>query len=110
MDMASGVTIMYKPPGSGGAVSAVPVPAVLPEAGIVLAIISIPFIAACCMAGVQKSTGSKGTIGSVVGTVAIVGVVAGVIGLCAFKAGTNIPTVGPAASALTPLTATYSSI
>jgi ABC-type transport system involved in multi-copper enzyme maturation permease subunit len=109
-DLASGVMVMYKPPGGGAAVSAMSIPAVLPEAGIVLAIVSVPFIAACCMLGLQRSLSSKGTIGSVVATVAIVGVAAGVIGLCAYNAGTKIPTVGPVVAAATPLTAVYGGV
>ncbi len=53
------------------------VPAVLPEAGIVLAIVTLPFIAFCCMVGLMWSLKSKGSIGSVVATVGVVGVVAG---------------------------------
>ncbi len=109
-DLASGVYAMYKPPGSGGAVTSVSIPAVLPEAGIVLAIISVPFIAACCMLGLQRSLGMKGTIGSVVATVAIVGIAAGVIGLCSYNAGSKIPALGPVVVAGTPLTAAYGGV
>ncbi len=109
-DMASGVMVSYKPAGSGAAVAGIWIPAVLPEAGIVLGMVCIPFIAACCMLGLQQSLNSKGTIGSVVKTVAIVGVAAGVIGLCAYNAGSKIPTLGPVVAAATPLTATLGGV
>ena len=109
-DMTSGVMVGYKPVGTGGAVLAVPIPAVLPEAGIVLAIVSVPFIAACCMLGLQRSLGMKGTIGSVVATVAIVGIAAGVIGLCSYSAGPKIFGLGAAVTAGTPLTAVYGGV
>ncbi len=106
--MDSGVVHMYRPPSSGGGTPmAIAIPAILPESGIVLAIVSIPFIAFCCVVGLQQSLSSKGTIGSVVKTVAIVGVAAGVIGLCVFKAGQSINTAGPVGAAFTPLTAAY---
>ncbi len=80
------------------------VPAVLPEAGIVLAIVAVPFLAFCCMVGLQSSLKSKGSIGSVVGTVGIVGVVGGIISLCAWQSGKEITLVGPLLTSLSPAT------
>lgn len=86
------------------------VPAVLPEAGIVAAIVVVPFIAACVMVGLQWSLKSKGSIGSVVSTVGVVGVIAGVIGLCAWKAGSDIQAIGPAVAALSPASTVFVSV
>jgi hypothetical protein len=107
-----GVQVVHVPTmvGSSGARLPINVPAVLPEAGIEVALVSIPFLAACCMFGLQRSTGSKGTIGSVVATVGIVGVIAGIIGLCAFKSGETISILGPVMAALSPATTTYSGV
>lgn len=82
------------------------VPAVLPESGLVLAAVSVPFIAFCVMVGLQWSVRSKASLASVVGTVGIVGAVAGVVGLCGWNAGSELPVVGPVLAAMTPLTAT----
>jgi ABC-type transport system involved in multi-copper enzyme maturation permease subunit len=87
--------------------SSIWIPAILPEAGIVLGMITLPFIAFCCMVGLMWSLKSKGSIGSVVATVGIVGVVAGSVGLCAFKSGSSIEIVGPVLAASGPVTAAY---
>lgn len=86
------------------------VPAVLPEAGLVLAAVSVPFMAFCVMVGLQWSVRSKASLASVVGTVGIVGAVAGVVGLCGWNAGSTLPVVGPVLAAMTPLTATLASV
>jgi ABC-type transport system involved in multi-copper enzyme maturation permease subunit len=77
----------------------VSVPVVLPEAGIVAAIVAVPFIAFVVMMGLLASLKSRGTLSSVTKTVAWVGVVAGVVGLCAWNAGPS--TLGPVGAALT---------
>lgn len=78
------------------------VPIVLPEAGLIAPIVVIPFMAFCVMLGLNQSLRSKGTIGSVVITVGIVGAIAGVMGLCAWKAGSEIGLIGPFFAALSP--------
>jgi ABC-type transport system involved in multi-copper enzyme maturation permease subunit len=98
--------------GGGGGVAGgtVRVPAVLPEAGIVLAIVSVPFLAFCCMIGLQSSLKSKGSISSVVSTVGIVGVIAGIVGLCAFQSGKEIQVVGPLLTSLSPATVAFAGV
>ncbi len=78
------------------------IPAVLPEAGLLAALVFIPFIAFCVMVGLNWSLKSRGTLGSVVGTVGVVGVIAGVVGLCAWNSAGGITAVGPAIAALSP--------
>lgn len=103
------VLVNYVPPSSAG-VTSILVPAVLPEAGLVVGLVTIPFIMACCMIGLQWSLKSKGSIGSVVGTVGVVLVVAGIVGLCATKSGESIRLVGPIIAALSPATSVFCSI
>ena len=91
----------------GGGVA---VPAILPEAGLVLPMVAVPFMAFCVMVGLHWSLKSKGTIGSVVATVGVVGAVAGVIGLCGWQGGIGAGGVGPVLAALSPATAVYSLI
>jgi ABC-type transport system involved in multi-copper enzyme maturation permease subunit len=78
------------------------VPAVLPEAGLIAGLVLVPFAAFCVMVGLQWSLKSKGTLSSVVGTVAVVGVISGIVGLCGWAAGADLPVVGPAVAAVSP--------
>jgi ABC-type transport system involved in multi-copper enzyme maturation permease subunit len=57
-------------------------PVVLPEAGLVAALVAVPFVAFCAIIGLKWSLQSKGTLGSVVATVGVAGAIAGVVGLC----------------------------
>jgi len=81
---------------------AIDIPIVLPEAALVAAAVLIPFIAFCVMIGLQWSLKSKGTLGAVTGTVAIVFIVSGIIGLCGWASGADMPVVGPVLAALSP--------
>jgi ABC-type transport system involved in multi-copper enzyme maturation permease subunit len=80
----------------------VTVPVILPEAGLLAALVLVPFTAFCVMIGLQWSLKSSGTLGSVIGTVAVVGIVSGIVGLCGWAAGADLPVVGPAAAAISP--------
>ncbi|MBX3358727.1 MAG: ABC transporter permease subunit [Phycisphaeraceae bacterium] len=90
-----GTTIVYQ------------IPVVLPEAFLVVALVSVPFIAFCVMVGLQWSLKSKGSLSSVVATVGVVGVIAGIVGLCSWHAGQQVPLIGPALAALSPVTAVF---
>lgn len=119
-----GVTVpyIYAPIPSGAArssaaaaaASANPVtlnlPVVLPEAGVVVALVSVPFIAFCVIIGLQFSLKSKGSIGSVVSAVGVIGLIAGIVGLCAWNAGRDLPLIGPAIAALGPASATFAGL
>lgn len=78
------------------------VPAVLPEAVLVAPLVLVPFMAFCVMIGLHWSLKSKGTLGSVVGTVAVVGIISGIVGLCGWNGGADMPVVGPALAAISP--------
>ncbi|MEQ8850827.1 MAG: ABC transporter permease subunit [Phycisphaerales bacterium] len=93
-----------------GATTGVVVPVIFPEAGLSATIAAIPFIAFCVMVGLQWSLKSRGTIGSVVATVGVVGVIGGVIGLCGWRAGADIPIIGPMLTALNPVTIIYANV
>ncbi len=78
------------------------VPVIIPEAGIVLAVMLVPFIAFCVMIGLHWSLKSKGTLSAVVGTVAVVFITAGILGLCGWASAADMPVIGPALAALSP--------
>ncbi len=102
-----GVEVNFMPP---GATTAVPIPVVLPEAGLVATIVTVPFAALCVIIGMQRSLASKGTIGAVMATVGLVAVVAGSLGLCGWKAGEEIPVAGPLFAALSPASTVFACI
>ncbi|MGV6813728.1 MAG: ABC transporter permease subunit, partial [Phycisphaerales bacterium] len=84
---------------AGGTIS---VPYILPEAGLLAAVLLVPFIAFCVMIGLHWSLKSKGTLSSVVGTVAVVFISSGILGLCGWASGADMPVVGPALTTLSP--------
>lgn len=83
-------------------------PIMFPEAAILAPLVLLPFMAFCCMVGLQWSLRSKGTIGSVVATVAVVGIISGIIGLCAVKSGDQFGPLGPALTGLSPASLVFS--
>ncbi len=105
-----GVEVAYLQPAGAGPGLTIQVPAILPEAGIILAMVGVPFIAFCCVIGLDWSLKSKGSIGSVVSTVGVVGVIAGLVGMCSYKGGQNIEMIGPVLAAMTPATAAFAGV
>ncbi|MFU8829017.1 MAG: ABC transporter permease subunit [Phycisphaerales bacterium] len=85
-------------------------PVVLPEVALTLPILTVAFVAFAIVVGLQWSLMSRGTIGSVIATVAVVGMTGGIVGTCAWQAGTGISTVGPFLSAWTPPSLAYASL
>lgn len=77
-------------------------PVVLPEAGLVVLVASLAFMAFCVIIGLQWSIKSKGTLGSVVGTVGVVGAIGGTVGLCGWLSSDQVPVLGAPMAALTP--------
>ena len=77
-------------------------PVVLPEAGLVVLVASLAFMAFCVIIGLQWSIKSKGTLGSVVGTVGVVGAIGGTVGLCGWLSSDAVPVLGAPMAALTP--------
>ncbi len=104
-----GVIYNHSLPGAAAGVM-LPIPAILPEAALVVAVVMVPFIAFCVMVGMQWSLKSKGSLSAVVATVGVVGVVGGIVGLCAYKSGTDFQFVGSAIAALSPITAVTATI
>jgi ABC-type transport system involved in multi-copper enzyme maturation permease subunit len=78
------------------------VPVVIPEAGLILAVMLVPFIAFCVMIGLHWSLKSKGTLSAVVGTVAVVFISAGIMGMCGWASAADMPVIGPALATLSP--------
>ncbi len=85
----------------------VEVPAVLPEAAVVAAVVVIPFVATCVIVGMMWSLKSKGSIGSVISTVGILLVVCGIVGMCAYKSGTDVQLIGAPLAAMSPATSVF---
>ncbi len=110
----TGVYVLLDGVGRAGGINDVPrslggmgskpivLPVAFPEAGLLMPVVVVPFMAFCCMVGLQWSVRSKGTIGSVVATVAVVGIIAGVIGLCGWNSGSQIGYIGPSLAAMSP--------
>lgn len=92
------VSYAYKIPGG----ASMDVPVIIPEAGIVLAIMFVPFIAFCVMIGLHWSLKSKGTLSAVVGTVAVVFITSGILGMCGWASASDMPVIGPALATLSP--------
>ncbi|MDX2147788.1 MAG: ABC transporter permease subunit [Planctomycetota bacterium] len=90
-----------------GATPSVESPILLPEGGVLAALVLIPFIAVAVMIGLQWSLKSKGTLGAVVATVGVVGVLAGIVGLCAWQASPDLQLVGPFLAAFSPSSLIY---
>ncbi|MBL8964697.1 MAG: ABC transporter permease subunit [Phycisphaeraceae bacterium] len=115
--IVTGVYVLFGGLGRDGGVTEIstrvgPVPVALPimfpEAAILAPLVLLPFMAFCCMVGLQWSLRSKGTIGSVVATVAVVGIISGIIGLCAVKSGDQFGPLGPALTGLSPASLVFS--
>lgn len=103
--------VIYDHPVVGGQTGLfIPIPAILPEAALIVGVVMVPFIAFCVMVGMQWSLKSKGSLSAVVATVGVVGVVGGIVGLCAYKSGTDFQFVGSAIAALSPITAISATI
>ncbi|MBL8759222.1 MAG: ABC transporter permease subunit [Phycisphaerae bacterium] len=103
---SGGVEVAFTPPGG----TATTVPVVLPEAGLVASLVTIPFAALCVIIGMQRSLASKGTIGSVMATVGIVAAIAATLGVCGWKSGEELPVIGPIIAALSPAATVFSCI
>ncbi len=82
-------------------------PVILPISILVAPLTSVPFIAFCAVVGLQWSLKSRGVITATVSSFAVIAAVAGVLGLCGWNAGADVPVLGPVLSALTPITAAH---
>ncbi|MFM9996763.1 MAG: ABC transporter permease subunit [Phycisphaerales bacterium] len=107
LGVPGGVMIAAAPAGWTGT-GPISAPFVLPESGLVAAVVVVPFIAASVMVGLNWSLRRAGTLGAVVVTVAVVGVISGVVGLCGWNSGSSFPYLGPALAALSPASLVYS--
>jgi ABC-type transport system involved in multi-copper enzyme maturation permease subunit len=86
------------------------VPVVLAEAGLVAAVIVVPFIALVVMIGLLQSLKSRGTLSSVTKSVAWVGILAGSVGFCAWTAGKSMTAFGAALAGASPATVVFASV
>jgi ABC-type transport system involved in multi-copper enzyme maturation permease subunit len=102
-----GAGVVQAQVGVGATAAALDVPVVLPEAGLIAAVVVLPFTAFCVMVGLQWSLKSKWTIASGVSTVGVVGVVSGIVGLCGWHAGGGLAMLGPVLSGLSPASVVF---
>ncbi len=89
---------------SGGGAMVTDAWVVLPEAGLLLGLMLVPFLALCVMAGMTWSLKAKTVIGAVVPTVLLLGGLAAVLGLCGLASAAKMSVVGPVLNALSPAT------
>ena len=93
--------------GLNGPISA---PVVLPEAALLGPIVVLPFTTFCVIIGLQWSLKSKSTIASVIGAVGVVSIISSVVGICAWRSGSDIPVLGAVLAAGSPATLIYATI
>jgi len=99
------VSVPYSPSGTP-----IPMPVVIPEAGLIAPFVIIPFMACCVSIGLHFSVKTKGTIASVVQTVGVVIVIGGIVGLCSWNAGQDMGVIGPAVAAISPASLIFATI
>jgi len=78
----------------------------IPEAPLLMALMLVPFVAACVMVGMSWSIKSKGVLAAVTWSVAIIGGLSLLMGWCGFSAAQNVPVIGPVINAFSPATNT----
>lgn len=84
--------------------TSLPAPLLHLEAGLVLLLMLVPFVAVCVAVGMYWSLKAKGVLGAVVPSVALIGVGSLVLGLCGLPAAQSIPLIGPILNAFSPAT------
>lgn len=90
--------------GGGGGQSIPGVPLLLPEAGVVLGLMLVPFVALCVASGMAWSLKAKGVLGAIVPTVGIIGAIVLVMGLCGWSELGQMPLIGPIINGFSPAT------
>ncbi|MEM8737763.1 MAG: ABC transporter permease subunit [Planctomycetota bacterium] len=89
----------------GGGGATIPgIPLVLPEAGLWLGLMLVPFVAVCVASGMAWSLKAKGVLGAVVPTVGIMGAVVLVVGTCAGSGFGQTTLIGPIVNGFSPAT------
>lgn len=91
-------------------VATVTVPVILPEGAVLLLLDLVAATSFAIMVGLQWSLRTKGTIGSVMAAVGVLGAIGLVLGFCAGALGANIPYVGAAAAAASPINMLYATV
>lgn len=98
----------YSGTGGGGVATggqSIPgIPLLLPEAGLWLAMMLVPFVAVCVASGMAWSLKAKGVLGAVVPTVGIIGAVVLVMGLCGWSGFGEAALIGPIVNGFSPAT------
>jgi len=87
-----------------GSVTTKSVDLITPEAGVLLFVTMIPFVALCVVVGMSWSLKAKSVLGAVAPSVAIVGCLITVMGFCGSNLAANVPLLGGALNAFSPVT------
>jgi hypothetical protein len=90
--------------------AAVTLPVILPEGAILVLVDLVAATSFAIMIGLQWSLRTKGTIGSVMAAVGVLGGIGLVLGFCAGALGANIPYVGAAAAAASPINMLFATV
>jgi hypothetical protein len=91
-------------------VNQVQLPLVYPEGALLVLVTLVAATSFAIMVGLQWSLRTKGTIGSVMAAIGVLGAIGLVLGVCATAFGRNIPYVGAAAAAASPLNMLYATV
>lgn len=86
------------------------VPLMIPEGALLVLVDLVAATGFAIMVGLQWSLRTKGTIGSVMAAIGVLGGIGLVLGVCATAFGRNIPYVGAAAAAASPLNMLFASV
>ncbi len=89
---------------SDGVIGTMQVGLLLPEVPVLLAAALVPFVALCVMVGMTWSLKARGVLSAVTPAIGIIGCLVMVTGFCGYNAAQNVPMVGPAINAFSPVT------
>lgn len=90
--------------------AAVNLPIIFPEGALLVLFDLLAATSFAIMVGLQWSLRTKGTIGSVMAAIGVLGGLGLLLGFCAGALGANIPYVGAAAAAASPLNMLYATV
>lgn len=96
--------VMYETIVSSGQTLKREVPLLLPEVGLLLALMLVPFAGMCVMVGMGWSLKAKGVLGAILPSVGVIGCLTLVTGFCGLNAAMSLPLVGPVLNAFSPVT------
>lgn len=91
-------------------IATVNLPLIFPEGAVLVLVDLIAAVSFAIMIGLQWSLRTKGTIGSVMAAIGVIGAIGLVLGACATAFGANVPYVGAALAAMSPLNLLFATV